>query len=1155
MKSSVVQLLPPKSTSPRDGLTGGKPRTSSGDEEEKDGNEKTEQIEGPGNIPLPPQPQLSSEGADAIPLPPIDDAEELKNIPIPAKVIFTTEKVPVRPKSGEIKQLLKEDNGKENDGGRESVSFSFNKKATMTVVPTAPLSAAFSAEDHSSDKKLTIPNGQLTDESAKKLEEKSMFDFVKIMNKGGTKELDWPAGMIKQTITTPVINYSCNPLSFDFSMLFRMPSKTETSVNVANDVPMPNESKTNTESVPQDHGTMENEIVQEAASVIEELKDEIVLQETTKKKKHKRKKSTRVTVNELGIEVVTKHKKHRKKKKKKHKHSLPLADGETKSNKKKKKRSSSKTEKEEGKDVEASKPKKHKRRKHKRRHSHAKKGGHAEVGEIPDEKVEKKRHKRKHGTEEKGEHLSDKEAEVSLFKKRKRKRHHGPASGGDVKTSEDFPTENPEKPNNLTQFKQQPLSKSPAKAKTPVNKQTPPVANSTKSVDKTPDGSVAVTKGSNSKRSLASEEMTPKTQKSLNQDKATPKAEDTWSKMEGLYESKKEVGNKGKWDTSDSEDNDESNIKDSAKGAKQSRLSRSREKRRGRKSPSSDYSYSSDTEEYSRSRSRHRTRSRSYSRSSSRSRSRSYYSYDSRYSRSSSRSRSRSDSRSRSRRKNGRRSYSRGRTHSYSSRNSSYSRSRSRSYERSKRYSSSRSRSRSTEKLKKLAEKSTTKETDVNEGEEKDEGVDPGEIPLPIGVSENGESKDDDKEMDDIPLPPTAEEKSSEEPQIPNVTGSLKAVFAPPPPPPPPKIATETSPTTSEPPPSQYEQKYPDQSPRGPRGMMRPPRGPMPYNRMMPPPHMNGPPPPFHGGRMPPPFIGPRMPDQSKSPPPLPPPRSPSPQPPPPPKKPEVEPMQPIFIPPEQAEQYKKLQKQAQKHAKKLRRQEQQERGEEVSEEEEEEEEEDKMETDENQIEAELISQIDEESASSLLALPTAQSPMLQQQTILLPQQLPGQLSFSPSGQLSLAPTGQLSITPSGQLIAAQPQILLPNSLGGGLPVQAGAPVYALPQTTLGSHALTSPVSLSSPALGGHLPILSPSLQNIGLAQSQFGLPGAMHAIPGLHGGFAMPGMHGLPGIHGLPGLHAMPGLQGLQPLPQMISSLPSPQGQVILIPRLQRPI
>lgn len=306
-----------------------------------------------------------------------------------------------------------------------------------------------------------------------------------------------------------------------------------------------------------------------------------------------------------------------------------------------------------------------------------------------------------------------------------------------------------------------------------------------------------------------------------------------------------------------------------------------------------------------------------------------------------------------------------------------------------------------------------------------------------------------------------------------------------------------------------------------------PPRGDFrPDMCRMPPPGFNqrGPPP-----RMPPPGFGqhgpgmmsndPRAPrpwfnhhpeisaddenSNKDAPPPLPPPKSPSPQPPPPPKKEEVKPEPtpmppPIIIPPEQEEQYRQLQAQAQKHAKKQQRKQMQEMsGQPI----------DSSDSDDSEaqtMEMEEAAEIDQEADAqsqavsllqpTLIAIPSSQNPALQPHPALLMSQ--GQTAASP-------------IVP--QILTSQPQILIPASSlysQSGVPLQAGAPVMALP-----GHA------------GGHL------VHVAGHMPTRIAIPGGLSASAAAAAGLQIPGMSAgaLPvsatGLH-IPGLQTTPGLQ-----------------------------
>ncbi|KAK3106671.1 hypothetical protein FSP39_024926 [Pinctada imbricata] len=1086
--------------------------------------------------------------------------------------------------------------------------------------------------------------------------------FIKVKNRDETMDLDWPREMLKFTNTEPSISYSCNPLVFDFSDLLGKPTKVKNELDVVS---------AKIESVSSEIEKEEGmNVMCEEEGMQEEMKDEERDAEVGDRSEDVEKK-----------QVDEKVKKHHKRKKKKHRHKEKGGDGE---------------EKEEGKKVEKKKKKKKRKKKHKRSDKEKVEMKEKETeGGTKDgdhdqntKKKSKKKKRRHHDSDEENKDsakLDEKKLEVKISEKIKKEvKVEKDFSSGDenmkdqsiMKVEKEIKTDKHElnvKVKVESESKRKYVSDNSESndensAKLGKNKTLPdePVKHSSRSPAFAAEKQVKKIKreGSGSDRRNSSLRKRQTSESSVSEatpvkkQKVTPrlvaepdvKVQDTWSKMEGLYEAKIPENPKSKWDTSDSDMEshldktiDENQKKkvlkktissqkkeevvppsqfkekiNSTKPVKSRKLhkkgrdsseSRSRSRSRGHSKKKKHRSYS---RSYSRSKSRSRgrsyssssyssrSRSRSYSRSYSRSRSRSHRRYHSRsdsyssysdYSRSrsrSSRSRSYSSSRSRS---HSRRysSYSRSR-----SRSSSYSRSRSRSrsYHRSHRRSySSRSRSSSyhseaSHNEKKKKRYRTKKVTSAPE-EKKDISLD---IPLPNvdddkppenlakkimdkkhknndlvkkGLEEAEKSSKnipEGKDYFDIPLP-TAEQVKSE-----------SSVSMPPPPPPPGQVdgaQYNCPPQYGGYGPHHYDDMmgpmhHSMRYPPPPHGMRMPPphhrmpppgmfrgRGPPPHHDMRygPPHHMmNGPrgmPPHMHDGyhprggypyRYPPPNMN------RDDKPPLPPSRSPSPQPQPPEEKAaeEIQPNPSIVIPPEQAEQYKRLQEQAQKHAgKQLKRLKKMEAGEPYSESSssEEEEEETKQEEQSNDGTEDLAST--EELQQTLVAIPSPSLAVPQQQTILLsnPQATPGSLTLVPQ------------IVPAG----GTPQhILVPQGMGlsaalalnqAGHPLQAGAPMIAMPQSSSISALAAAAAAGAQPA---HLPgtISHPMLAQIGAQPT---------LLPASHPFLAQSSMSGLSGLSGLSALPQTQLISGAA-LAGLQSPSPVIVGNHILVPRIVRP-
>ncbi|KAL3837231.1 hypothetical protein ACJMK2_022600 [Sinanodonta woodiana] len=563
---------------------------------------------------------------------------------------------------------------------------------------------------------------------------------------------------------------------------------------------------------------------------------------------------------------------------------------------------------------------------------------------------------------------------------------------------------------------------------------------------------------------------------------------------------------------------------------------RSRSRRRGRYSRSSSYSDYSRSRSYSSSRSRSRSRRRSRRRhnSYSRSRSRSYSSYSSR---SRSRSHSYRSSRSRSRRRKESKSDSR----SLSTAKVDQSPKAEKENLSKNTTEDSKSESdplniplpdikddddaRTEQRLKNL--KGKKPKVDVGKTVTNSK---PADIPLPFGDSSGKGSENVVATLPSIPPPPPPPESAGTGliggQQSGGFIGPLMPNMPPPPPPPHGQVEDTRPPPQGFQPPRPGQRGYPH-----PQGMRPPPfdprmRGPPPQymqNRppgRFPPNRFNGPPPgpggPNHGPPGPPyqrmPFgynehplndehrqqelqqqlqkqqqqQKPQLPfkeepQREQTPPPLPPPKSPSPRPPPPPKKKKEEPEQNpgIVIPPEQVEQYKKLQEQAQKHARKqIRKQQKKERGEPESDSSSSEEEPEPLLEDPQQITEE---QLMEEIQPTLIAMPISHG----QQTIMIAQPQP---SASPVGfhqHIVTAPGGQ--------------QFLIPQTVSflshTGMPVQAGAPVFAF----AGNPGMMTTTMAAAGAQPAHLPVQQFHIQSH---------PGGFVNIGGGHAIYSHPSAH-----------------------------------------------
>ena len=406
--------------------------------------------------------------------------------------------------------------------------------------------------------------------------------------------------------------------------------------------------------------------------------------------------------------------------------------------------------------------------------------------------------------------------------------------------------------------------------------------------------------------------------------------------------------------------------------------------------------------------------------------------------------------------------------------------------------------------------------------------IDPLSIPLPdLG---NPEKSNADKEENKVVEKTEIKQENPDPMSIPLPEKDIKKeasenlpLLAPPPPPP------GEQPVQNIPPPM-----MPNYIPPPPPGMRMGPNPGMydypgmPYDpRMrMPPPHFPNMPPPNY--KMPNHYKGGPPYSQefpiSRSPPPLPPPKSPSPQPPPPPKKDEdkkdVEAMY-MDIPAE----LKKLQKKAREHAiASLKRQMRQLKGENPSDESSPEEEEEEKTT--SSLQGDEV-----EEDVQLLPIMSPSLSMAQPTYILA---RPQQASSPLTHQIVVGSDGRQFIIPVDG--ASQMQSSL-----AGMPIQAGAPVFAMPG------ASPQPTLLS----------LTP-----GAGATPAHLTGAMQS-PFLRGGIPLGASSFLPGHHHplLAAQSQMSALQHLHHQPQLLhqpSALghhaPIMVGNQLLMPRLIRP-
>ncbi|CAC5363586.1 unnamed protein product [Mytilus coruscus] len=1091
----------------------------------------------------------------------INNQHGLEDVPLPDVDIPLPPQKQDDNKDG--KQNSKEGAAVNNDKDDESksgvVSFSFKKIGTKLG------NTAFNTAQEEDDKQETESDVKI--EKPKKI----LSAFTKVKNKDGTMELDWPSEMIQHTITQPMITFSCNPLMFDFTALFSKQSVMSERLKILTEEDKKEEM--NDKSV----NSIDTEAVEISKSTeVNDSQDKIVndvassnsKSKTKKKKKRKRKK------HHKEIKADKTEDSEKKKKKKKHKHNHDKDDKEE--NKENKESSSKKrtyrkrtadTIAESGNESDGKKAIKHKKRKKSKKSKKKKK--------QPEDKIENKK-------------SSEKTPKKSKAKKSSNVLEHliDEVDGTDIKIKKENSTDDK---NPVKKLNMKPTTETEIKqiAKITVNetKVTPSAINSVK-VETKESGSLSSRKRQTSESSHS--EATPSTSKKQkltprlskeSEKSATAKQEDTWSKLEHIYEPKMEENPKSKWDTSDSDS--ENKMDATTKQKKLTKKVTDTTVKKEKTSPtaktvvktetssevkkkSKSKKYDSRERSWTRSRSRsRRSRRSSYSNSSSRSRSRSYStsSYDSR-SRSSSYSRSRSRSRryrsssyssyssgySRSRSRSSRSYYSRSR-----SRYSSYSRSRSRS----SRYSTSRSRSRSysrspsrhskrsyshsshsshaSQGSSKVMNRKQRRKKTLKQKQTEMKNIDPTSIPLPdLGTddkstTESSETKIEEKPENpdpmSIPLPhiPTKDVKVEK-------AENVSLITAPPPPPPGEQTVQNIPPPVMQnfmappPPPgmmgpNHHHGMYPGM-PYDPRMRM-----PLPHYPNMPPPNFSG---HYHGH---PPYSQDVA--KSRSPPPLPPPRSPSPQRPPPPteeeEKKEVEAMS-MDIPADQAERFQKLQKQAQKHAmRSLKRQMRQLKG-------------------ENPSDSSSSSEEEEEKPASLqgeeleedIQLMPIMSPSLSmgQPTYILAQ--PNQTSSPLTHQIVVGSDGRQFIIPA---VSA-------NNFAG-VPIQAGAPMFAMP----GAHHSAQPSMLTLTPGAGATPA-----HLTGAVQSPFltgGIPlGASSILPGHHPLFHSQLAHSQLAHSQL--AHSQ--LSGLhQLMPSSMSSAfgghgPIVVGNQILIPRLIRP-
>lgn len=502
-----------------------------------------------------------------------------------------------------------------DDASKGGISFSFNRKMGQKL----PSSVPFGKEEEKGSNSVAVKSDAMKDEpsvekdaAGNKELPSAGLSFLKVLNKEQTLELDWPVEMILYTKTQPSITYSCNPLFFDFKELL---TKDKTGTSLPNQAKVKSDGNASTSKTEQ----LNNTDGKEEGKIQLNANDSKIEKTSVKKSRKKKRKlsSQRQTDDETKSK---KRKKHSSKKRedgiseKEDKNVIDASKSKSRKKKKKKKRSHHSTGAElnqglgdggggDGDGDGVSKMKSSHKSKHKKHKSR---------------KSKKKRHKT--GEFEKGDVRSGHESEedvaasVAVDEEKKTKRMKKPfllktgkeSSGDDVSKVEKA---KPKVALGGAMGEKAVVSAAPANVceegkKDVVCKKrsgnNPPQTLESVDESKKPkkEATGATKPGSCTERKRPPGEVDSPVgskKKQLSSKPAGLKSEDTWSKMETIFEARADPeSNKGSWDTSSDSDvsahENKANVKsksttDSGKRKKVATVSRPSEKQESNANP------------------------------------------------------------------------------------------------------------------------------------------------------------------------------------------------------------------------------------------------------------------------------------------------------------------------------------------------------------------------------------------------------------------------------------------------------------------------------------------------------------------------------------------------------------------------------------------
>ncbi|CAE1325563.1 unnamed protein product [Acanthosepion pharaonis] len=480
------------------------------------------------------------------------------------------------------------------EGSKGGISFSFNRKMGQKLPSSVPFGkeeekAPNSADTEKDSKTEAVKEESCTEKSQDSNKEmpSAGMSFLKVLNKEQTLELDWPVEMIRYTKTEPSISYSCNPLFFDFKELLskdkchkeentssnQMKKKSDGDASVSKTEPnnADEKEKETKNQVNADAAKAEKSLVKKSRKKKRKLSSQRHTDEdemkSKKKKKKKHSSKKREVKSEGGISEkeddknavdVSKNKRHKKKKKRSH-HLGPKSDleqghgeggdgdGVTKS-----------------KTSHKSKHKKHKSRKSKKkRHKHDEfekdsNSGHESEEDLAASAVteqKNKKHKKKKPPQA-GKDSSNFSSEDELSKVQKAKSKVASSGIAGEKVIAATAGEPDGKLATVAVCEEEKdVSK---KRNVAGNNPTQTLESVDESKKTKKDEAGAAKPGSCTERKRPTGELDSPVgskKKKLSSKTMCLKSEDTWSKMETIFEARSDPeGNKASWDTSSDSD-------------------------------------------------------------------------------------------------------------------------------------------------------------------------------------------------------------------------------------------------------------------------------------------------------------------------------------------------------------------------------------------------------------------------------------------------------------------------------------------------------------------------------------------------------------------------------------------------------------------------